>query len=108
ATSFKTRAAKIDKLSEADRAAFKARVESTITSKVYPAYQKLIDYFQAILPKTTTDDGVWKLPDGDAFYAYKLHEDTTTRSSRMRCMSLVCARWLASKMRCEQSLMQTA
>src|SRR6266568_3858145 len=41
--------------------------------------QKLIDYFQAILPKTTTDDGVWKLPDGDAFYAYKLHENTTTK-----------------------------
>src|SRR6266700_5648066 len=78
ATSFKTRAGKIDKLSETDRAAFQARVESAITSKVYPAYQKLIDYFQAILPKTTTDDGVWKLPDGDAFYAYKLHENTTT------------------------------
>jgi uncharacterized protein (DUF885 family) len=78
ATSFKTRAAKIEKLSEADRAAFQARVESAITSKVYPAYQRLIDYFQGILPKTTTDDGVWKLPDGDAFYAYKLHENTTT------------------------------
>jgi uncharacterized protein (DUF885 family) len=79
ATSFKTRAGKIDKLSETDRSEFQARVESAITSKVYPAYQKLIDYFQAILPKTTTDDGVWKLPDGDAFYAYKLHENTTTR-----------------------------
>src|SRR4029453_3607805 len=51
ATSFKTRAAKIDKLSEADRAGFQARVESAISSKVYPAYQKLIDYFQEILPK---------------------------------------------------------
>src|SRR2546421_1896898 len=78
ATSFKTRAAKIEKLSEADRTELQARVESAITSKVYPAYQKLIDYFQAILPKTTTDDGVWRLPDGDAFYAYKLHENTTT------------------------------
>src|SRR2546430_4271445 len=78
ATSFKTRAAKIEKLSEADRTELQARVESAITSKVYPAYQKLIDYFQTILPKTTTDDGVWKLPDGDAFYAYKLHENTTT------------------------------
>src|SRR5205814_10045568 len=27
---------------------------------------------------TTTDDGVWKLPDGDAFYAYALHSNTTT------------------------------
>ena len=78
ATSFKTRAAKIDKLSEAQRADFQARVETAITNKVYPAYQKLIDYFHEILPKTTTDDGVWKLPDGDAFYAYKLHENTTT------------------------------
>src|SRR4029079_10250701 len=78
ATSFKTRAAKINKLSETDRTDFQTRVESAITSKVYPAYQKLIDYSREILPKTTTDDGVWKLPDGDAFYAYKLHENTTT------------------------------
>src|SRR5437764_2814894 len=78
ATSFKTRAAKIDKLTDVQRADFQARVESAITSNVYPAYQKLIDYFREVLPKTTTDDGVWKLPDGDAFYAYKLHENTTT------------------------------
>jgi uncharacterized protein (DUF885 family) len=78
ATSFKSRAAKVAKLSDAKRADFQARVESAITNKVYPAYQKLIDYFRGVWPKTTTDDGVWKLPDGDAFYAYKLHENTTT------------------------------
>src|SRR3989449_5540705 len=52
ATSFKTRAAKIDKLTGAQRADFQARVETAITAKVYRAYQKLIDYFQEILPKT--------------------------------------------------------
>jgi uncharacterized protein (DUF885 family) len=78
ATSFKTRAAKIAELSESQRADFQARVEAAITGKVYPAYQKLIDYFRGLLPKTTTDDGVWKLPDGDAYYAYKLRENTTT------------------------------
>src|SRR3984893_6930331 len=78
ATSFKTRAAKIDKLTEQQRADFQARVENAITSDVYPAYQKLIDYFRELEPKTTTDDGVWKLPDGDAFYSYALHENTTT------------------------------
>jgi len=78
ATSFKTRVAKIDKLTETQRADFQGRVETAITGKVYPAYQKLIDYFREILPKTTTDDGVWKLPDGDAYYAYCLHENTTT------------------------------
>ena len=78
ATSFKTRAAKIDKLNEQQRANFQKRVETEITSQVYPAYQKLIAYFQELLPKTATDDGVWKLPDGDAFYAYALHSNTTT------------------------------
>ncbi|PYJ22302.1 MAG: DUF885 domain-containing protein [Verrucomicrobia bacterium] len=53
ATSFKTRAANIAALTEAQRADLQARVE-------------------------TTDDGVWKLPDGDAYYAYCLHENTTT------------------------------
>src|SRR5437763_3149515 len=78
AASFKTRAAKIDKLTEQQRTDLQKRVETEITSKVYPAYQKLIAYFQELLPKTTTDDGVWKLPDGDAFYAYALHSNTTT------------------------------
>src|SRR5207247_1177095 len=31
-----------------------------------------------ILPKTPTDDGAWKLPDGNDYYAYCLHENTTT------------------------------
>src|SRR5207253_9564085 len=78
AASLKTRAAKIDKLTEQQRTDLQKRVETEIASKVYPAYQKLIAYFQELLPKTTTDDGVWKLPDGDAFYAYALRSNTTT------------------------------
>jgi uncharacterized protein (DUF885 family) len=78
ATSFKERAAKIQKLTDAERTDFQARVETVINTAVYPSYQKLIDYFQGVLPKTTTDDGVWKLPDGDAFYAYVLQQNTTT------------------------------
>jgi uncharacterized protein (DUF885 family) len=79
ATSFKGRATKIDKLTEQQRADFQARVETEVAGKVYPAYQKLIDYFRELLPKTTTDDGVWKLPDGDNYYAYRLRENTTTK-----------------------------
>jgi len=78
ATSFQERTAKIDKLTETERTDFQKRVEASITNSVYPAYQRLIDYFKSIEPKTTTDDGVWKMPDGDAFYAYVLHENTTT------------------------------
>lgn len=78
ATSFKTRAAKIDGLTDDQRVAFQKRVETAITDSVYPAYRKLIDYLTALLPKRTTDDGVWKLPNGDAFYAYALRHSTTT------------------------------
>src|SRR3954453_680881 len=79
ATSFKTRAAKIKDLDDGQRAAFQKRIETAISDQVYPAYQQLIDYFNGLLPKTTTDDGVWKLPDGDAFYAYALRRNTTTQ-----------------------------
>ena len=78
-TSFRTRAAKIEKLTDAQRADYQTRVETAVTSRVYPAYQKLIAYFRALLPKTTTDDGAWKLPDGEAFYSYMLYQNTTTK-----------------------------
>jgi uncharacterized protein (DUF885 family) len=77
-SSFKTRAAKIEKLTDAQRADYQTRVETEVTSRVYPAYQKLIAYFRALLPRTTTDDGVWKLPDGEAYYTFMLRENTTT------------------------------
>ena len=78
ATSFRTRAAEIRKLDQNHRDDYQRRVEAAITNTVYPTYQRLIDYFTALLPKTTTDDGVWKLPEGDAFYAYALRANTTT------------------------------
>jgi len=78
AKSFKERAAKIKELNDEQRADYQMHVETAVNDRVYPAYRKLIAYFQTLLPKTTTDDGVWKLPDGDAFYAYTLRENTTT------------------------------
>ena len=78
ASSFKSRAEKISKLTQAQRDDYQRRVETAVNQSVYPAYHRLIDYFTGLLPKTTTDDGVWKLPDGDAFYAYALRQNTTT------------------------------
>ncbi|HEX8679107.1 MAG TPA: DUF885 domain-containing protein, partial [Chthoniobacterales bacterium] len=88
ASSFKARAAKITALTDSARAEFQARVEARIAERVYPAYQKLIDYYAELLPKTTTDDGVWKLPDGDAYYAHMLRQNTTTRLNPQEIHSL--------------------
>ena len=54
------------------------RLEQEIADSVYPAYRRLIDFFIHQESIATTDDGVWKLPDGKAFYAYKLQHYTTT------------------------------
>ena len=78
AKSFRERAAKIKDLPEARRTELAGQVERAVHDQVYPAYRKLIAYFEALLPKTTTDDGAWKLPDGAEFYAYALRFATTT------------------------------
>src|SRR6266480_3050105 len=49
ATSFKTRAAKINKLTEQDLADLQSRVEAAVTNRVYPAYRNLIEYLNGLL-----------------------------------------------------------
>jgi uncharacterized protein (DUF885 family) len=52
-----------------------------IQGSVYPAYQSLIAYFTALRPRSTNDAGVWKFPNGQAYYAYCLRQNTTTNYS---------------------------
>ncbi|TGY88297.1 DUF885 domain-containing protein [Marinicauda algicola] len=61
-----------------EKAALIERAEAALTDSVRPAYQRLIAMFEAQAESATNDDGVWKLPDGDAFYAYLLSNYTTT------------------------------
>ena len=65
-------------LPSANRQALLARCARAIESGVVPAYRKLIAYFEGQRSRSSTDDGVWKLPDGDAYYAYRLRSETTT------------------------------
>ena len=66
------------KISPSDRDELLAAVEAEIQRTVYPAYQKLIAYFTGLEQKATSADGVWKLPDGEAYYAHCLRSNTTT------------------------------
>ncbi|MEM7729881.1 MAG: DUF885 domain-containing protein [Pseudomonadota bacterium] len=45
---------------------------------VAPAYARLEAELRRQQAGAGTDDGVWKLPDGDAFYTYRLRQMTTT------------------------------
>ena len=64
--------------SDEDKERVLGEAKKQIENTVYPAYQSFIDYFSALREKTGTDDGVWRLPDGDEFYASALKLFTTT------------------------------
>lgn len=66
------------KLDQQTQQTLLGEADKAIEMVVYPAYQRLIDYFTLLEPKATDDDGLWKLPDGDNCYAYQLRANTTT------------------------------
>jgi uncharacterized protein (DUF885 family) len=69
---------KIDGLSDARRAELLEDARATIADTVYPAYRRMIEHYAALEPTASTDDGVWKFPDGAAYYASVLRQYTTT------------------------------
>lgn len=80
ATSFVEKLQKIapDAMDEAERETLKSRVAASIGERVYPAYGKFIAYYETLLPKLTENNGVWALPDGEAYYAHEVRSHTTT------------------------------
>ncbi|MEX0322877.1 MAG: DUF885 family protein [Puniceicoccaceae bacterium] len=61
-----------------DESRVMVQAEKKIEDFVYPAYQDLTLYIQALREKAGTDDGYWRLPDGREAYAQSLKTFTTT------------------------------
>ncbi len=80
-TRFRERLAGVESLDEEAREALLEAVGVEIEASVYPAYRRLDDELARLESVATTDDGAWKLPDGDAYYAWALRLHTTTRLS---------------------------
>ncbi|MCB9960974.1 MAG: DUF885 domain-containing protein [Hyphomonas sp.] len=55
-----------------------SRAATALHNKVGPAYAAAIAELTEQAKTATTDDGVWKLPDGEAYYAANLARYTTT------------------------------
>ena len=49
-----------------------------LLESVGPAYAELIDFVAELEGDATSDDGAWKFPEGEAFYAHALRTRTTT------------------------------
>jgi len=73
-----TKIEKIEDLSEEEKADYKQQTEDEIKTTVFGAYQRLIAHFESLYGIANTDAGVWKFPNGDAFYKYQLKQNTTT------------------------------
>lgn len=72
--------AKVGKLAIADarRQALVADAEKALLDSVKPAYEAVIGWAHETGKTASTDDGVWRLPDGAAYYDYLLKFYTTT------------------------------
>lgn len=76
--SFEQKLDDTDEIPDEEKQAFLDAAKTEIENTVYPAYQSYINYFAELGAKATDDDGVWKLPDGEAYYNYLLRGHTTT------------------------------
>lgn len=65
-------------LAEATREELFTAAIKAMTDRVGPAYERLRQELLRQQVDASSDDGAWKLPDGDAYYAHKLREMTTT------------------------------
>lgn len=57
------------------------RCAAIIEGKIYPAMRRQAAELGAVRPRATHDAGVWRLPQGDEYYAYALRFATTTGMS---------------------------
>jgi uncharacterized protein (DUF885 family) len=64
-------------LKDTEKAKLLDQAYLAINESVFPSYQKLIDYFEYLHPKSDDRDGVWKFPEGDQYYRYQLKSVTS-------------------------------
>jgi uncharacterized protein (DUF885 family) len=79
ATDFAARLERVAGLSEPDREQLVASARDELERTVYPAYRRLAAQLEGMRERAGTEDGVWHLPDGDAFYRWCVRLHTTTQ-----------------------------
>ena len=71
-----------DAIPEADRKRLREAGLAAIKDSVIPAYVKFTAFVRdEYAPKGRSEPGAWSLPDGDAWYAFRVKESTTTSLS---------------------------
>lgn len=69
----------LKEMSDDDKKLLLSEATKALVDSVKPAYENLIAYWTQLEKKATTDDGIWKVPNGDAYYDHALKQTTTTK-----------------------------
>jgi len=57
-------------------------VLNAIATQVLPSYQRFAKFLAVTyIPNCRSDPGIWALPDGDAYYAFRIRQSTTLNKS---------------------------
>jgi len=66
-------------ISAAEQKRIHDEVMNAITTVVLPSYQHFAKFLSSqYIPKGRTEPGIWSIPDGDAYYAFRIRQSTTT------------------------------
>ncbi|OFW32624.1 MAG: hypothetical protein A3G76_05580 [Acidobacteria bacterium RIFCSPLOWO2_12_FULL_65_11] len=78
---FAERMKSIPTLTDAKRQELRSTAEQIVRDDVYPAWQRAIALVESLVPRSTDDAGLWRLPGGVEAYADALRRFTTTNLS---------------------------
>ena len=76
--SFLNRISSQETISNGSKARLCRKVIDALKNSVYPAYAQLVEQVKSVRHIADKNAGVWKLPNGDAYYEYCLRAHTTT------------------------------
>jgi uncharacterized protein (DUF885 family) len=69
-------------VSAADQKRISGELLNTIATDVLPSYQRFANFLKVdYVPKGRKDPGIWAIPNGDAYYAFRIRQSTTLDKS---------------------------
>jgi uncharacterized protein (DUF885 family) len=77
-TSFAERVAKLDGVSDGERAELVANARREVAQTVWPAWERLRAFLPELEAKAPEEVGAWALPGGSLYYGWALRYHTTT------------------------------
>ncbi|MGE0046066.1 MAG: DUF885 family protein [Hyphomonadaceae bacterium] len=81
-----------------------AQAQAIVRDEIIPAHRRAAAALRALRPRATHDAGVWRLPNGDAYYRAMLRQETTTNLTPQQIHDIGLARVRALNTQAETSL----